>query len=166
MAWKETTATAWDGIDFKVGTPGPNNTMATSFTTIGCVLDMQLETEDGEKVDLKDINGSLVGHKQKANINRFIVQVKNLNKSNLEKFWQIEEDTTNGTLKVKSTTTSKNYSIQVLNTVQNAEIISAAYCSVSAKMTFDKDKGYGLEVTFTILDPANGKEIFVVGQTA
>lgn len=164
--WKETSATAWAGLDLKIGTPGSNNAMATSLATIGNIEDMSSETEEGEKKEWKDINGKIVDSYQQENTLKWTVKVKNLNKSTLEKFWDVEEDTSNGSLKVKGTSTSKKFSIQIVNSVQNAEVFSAPYCSVSSKLTFEKDKGYGMELTFTILDPGNGKELFVIGQTA
>lgn len=164
--WKETTATAWAGLDFKVGTPGNQNAMASSFTSIGYIEDVTIDTEEGEKKEWKDINGKIVDTFQQESVTKFTAKLKNLNKSALEKFWDITEDTQNGTLKVRSTTTSRKFSVQITNSVQGAEVFSAPYCSVASKLTFEKDKGYGLEVTFTILDPGAGKEKFVISQTA
>lgn len=166
MAWKETTATAWNGIEFQVGTPGANNAMATSFASIGRIKEMSLETEEGDKKEWKDINGDIVDELTQEGKLIWNVTVKNLNKSNLEKFWDIEEDGPTSTLKIKKMSTSKKYSVKIINTVQNAEVFSAAYCSVTAKPTFGQDDGYLLEIKFTVLDPGNGKEKAVIGQTA
>ena len=164
--WKETTATAWAGLDLKIGNPAPNNAMSASLAVLGNIEDMSVETEEGEKKEWKDINGKIVDSYQAESTLKWTAKLKNLNKSALEKFWDVEEDPANGSLKVKGLSTSKKYSIQIVNSVQNAEVFSAPYCSVSSKLTFEKDKGYGLELTFTILEPAKGKELFVIGQTA
>lgn len=164
--WNETTATAWAGLDFKIGTPGNQNAMATSLATIGHIEDLTIETEEGEKKEWKDINGKIVDTYQQESVMKFTAKLKNLNKSALEKFWDIQEDASNGSLKVKGTTTSKKFSVQITNSVRGAEVFSAPYCSVASKLTFEKDKGYGLEVTFTILEPGAGKEKFIISQTA
>lgn len=164
--WKETSATAWDGVEFKVGNTGNNNAMASTLTKIGNIKDLSLEVEDGEKKEWKDINGKIIDELSQEGKLKIKVQVKNLNKSVLERFWDIEEDTATGNLKVKKMNSSKKLSIQILNTVQNAETFSAPYCSTMAKPTYSKEDGYMLDVELTVLDPGNGKELFVIGQTA
>ncbi|GJQ07531.1 hypothetical protein [Capnocytophaga cynodegmi] len=164
--WKETSATAWDGIEFKVGTPGSNNAMASTLVKIGNIKDLSLETEDGKKREWEDINGKIIDELSQEGKLKIKLQVKNLNKSVLERFWDIEEDTSTGHLKVKKMSSSEKLSTQILNTVRGAETFSAPYCSTSAKPTYSKEDGYMLDIEFTILDPGNGKELFVIGQTA
>lgn len=166
MAWKETTATAWDGIILKIGVPDSGNAMSSSLSVLGYIKEMSMETEDGEKKEWKDINGKLIDELTQEGTLKWNVTLKNLNKSVLEKVWNIEEDPSDGSLKVKNLSTSKKYSIQIGNSVKESEVFSAPYCSVTAKPAFSKDDGYTLELQFTILSPGEGKELFVISQTA
>lgn len=162
--WKETSSTAWDGMVLKIGVPEADNEMSTSLSVIGHIKEMSMETEDGEKKEWKDINGKVIDELTQEGKLKWKTSLKNLNKSALEKVWDIEEDTSNGSLKVKSMSTNKKYSLQIASSVQNAEVFSAPYCSVTAKSTYSKDDGYMLEVEFTILSPGEGRELFVIGQ--
>lgn len=162
--WKETSSTAWDGMILKIGVPEADNEMSTSLSIIGHIKEMSMETEDGEKKEWKDINGKVIDELTQEGKLKWKVSLKNLNKSALEKVWDIEEDTSNGSLKIKSMSTNKKYSLQIASSVQNAEVFSAPYCSVTAKSTYSKDDGYMLEVEFTILSPGEGRELFVIGQ--
>lgn len=163
--WKETSSTAWDGMILKIGVPALNNAMSTSLATIGHIKEMTMETEEGEKKEWKDINGKVIDELTQEGKLKWKVTLKNLNKSALEKVWNIEEDTSNGSLKVKAMSTNKKYSLQIASSVQNAEMFSAPYCSVTAKPTYSKEDGYMLDIEFTILSPGEGKELFVIGQT-
>lgn len=162
--WKETSSTAWDGMELKIGVPALNNAMSTSLAVLGHIKEMLMETEDGEKKEWKDINGKVIDELIQEGKIKWKVTLKNWNKSALEKLWNIEEDTSNGSLKVKGMSTSKKYSIQIASSVQNAETFSAPYCSVTAKPNYSKDDGYTLDIEFTILSPGNGKELFVISQ--
>lgn len=164
--WKETSVTAWAGMDLLLGSPKAGNVMSDTLVSVGNIKEVSIETEDGEKKEWKDINGVIVDSFQQEATIKITTTIKNLNLSNLKKFWNVEEDTANGSIKVKGTSTSQKYSVQLKSSVQNAETFSAPYCSVTAKPKYGNDTGFELEVEITILEPAKGRELFVIGQTA
>ncbi len=166
MAWTKTSATAWGEVVMKIGTPTENNAMSENLASIGYVKEdsISLETEDGEKLEWKAVGGKVVDTLTKEGKISIKCQIKNLNKENLEKFWNIEEDEASGKLKVLGMTNSNKYSVLLEPKVEKAETFEAPYCSVSMKPTFTEKEGWGQEVTFTLLSGGEGNPLFLIGQ--
>ncbi len=170
MSWEETTATAWGStIGFKIGTP-ENKEMATNLVNIGIVKEdsINVELADGTKLEWRAVGGKLIDILQGEPTFTISLIVKNLNKSNLEKFWNIEEDESTGELKIFGLSTSKKYSILMGSEVKDSEVFKAPYCSVSMKPHFSEKEGWTQEVSFTLLDRGgtgeNKKPLFLIGQ--
>lgn len=168
MAWKETTATAWGDIEFKIGTPSADNGMSTSLDSIGTVKEdsIGVETQDGTTKEWRAVNGKLIDELKGEPILKVKCFVKNLNKSNLGKFWNVSENATTGELEVKGLTNANKYSISFGSNVKESEEFKAPYCSVSMKPAFDEKEGWGQEIEFTLLSPGEGKALFNISQVA
>ncbi len=167
MAWKETSATAWGEIDVKIGTPKTGNGMSASMVSIGNVKEesISIETEDGTKLEWKATGGKVIDTLTQGGKISVKCKVKNLNKSNLEKFWDVTEDSS-GKLQVMGMTTSNKYSVSLEPKATGAEVFEAPYCAVSMKPTFSEKDGWEQEVTFTLLSGGEGKPLFTIGQKA
>lgn len=166
MAWTETSASAWGNLTIKIGTPGANNAMSTSLSAIGTVKEdsFSVETEDGKKLQWFSTGHNLVDELQTQPTLILKMQVKNLNKSALTKFWDVEEDGTTGKLKVNAMMTTDKFSVSIQSEVVGSETLEIPYCSVSMKPVYSEDSGWEQEVQFTVLSPGSGQPLFQIGQ--
>lgn len=167
MAWKETSATAWGSkVQIKLGTPATGNAMSTSLAGIGVIKEdsIAVETADGTNLEWKGVGGKLIDQLKGEPTITIKCIVKNLNKSNLSKFWNVQEDATSGKLKVLGMTNSTKYSVLLGSDVVDSETFEAPYCSVGMKPVYSEKEGWGQEVEFTLLSPGEGKPLFEIGQ--
>ncbi len=167
MAWKDTKATAWGTIEIKIGTPKAGNAMSTSLVSIGTIKEdsISLETEEGTKYEWKGTGGVIIDTLVGEGTVKVKCKIKNLNKSNLEKFCNVTENS-DGKIEVKGLTTSNKYSISMESKVSGSETFEAPYCSVAMKPTFSEKDGWEQEVEFTLLSGGEGKPLFIIGQKA
>ncbi len=142
MAYNETNETAWgSSVGFNIdGTP------------IGIVKQdsISVETADGTKLEWKAVGGKVIDQLQGEPTVTVKCVVKNLNKSNLEKFWKIEEE--GDKIKVLGMTNAAKYAISIGSDVVGAEIFTAPKCAVAMRPKFAENEGWTQEVEFTLLE--------------
>lgn len=162
MAWTDTSATAWGGLDIKIGTPAALNAMSTTLATIGNVKEdsFSLETEDGKKLEWYATGHNLIDQLRLQPTITLKCSVKNLNFANLSKFWNVT-DGADG-IKVVNMTTSTKFSVSIASKVAGSEALEIPYCSVYMKASYSEDSGFGQDVEFTILRGAPDAALFTI----
>jgi len=116
-----------------------------------------ISTEDGDKLELKDINGEVIDRLQKEGTIEVDFTLLKPSESTRGKFWDIVSAGTDGTadhLKVKSLLTAKHYALAFGNVGEDAEGTEAVvfpYCSITASPAYAADKGWTAECKATVL---------------
>lgn len=166
MAWTETAASAWGELDIQIGVPGALNVMSTALSSIGNVKEdsFSLETEDGTKLQWFASGHNLVDELRLQPTLTLKMSIKNLNLSNLSKFWAVTENVDK--IEVDAMMTSDKFSVSIAPLVSGAEKLEIPYCAVSMKPTYSEDAGYGQDVEFTILRPKLGDPLFTISRVA
>lgn len=116
-----------------------------------------ISTDDGDTLELKDINGVLIDRLVKeGTINVSFTLVKP-SESTRGKFWTIQsagDDDTADHLRVSSILTAKHYALAFGNVGEDAagtEAVVFPYCSITAKPVYAADKGWTMECTAYVL---------------
>lgn len=167
MAYTDNNATAWGEIEFKFGTPGTGNTMATTLKTLGVVKDesgYSIEKEDGKEYKYTAIGGKVIDQMKGEPTYKVKLTVKNLNKALLSEIWDITE--TGDKLAVNSFITTKKFSVAIVPKNSGAEKLEIPYCSISGGFVYSTDSGYEVELEITILSPGTGKPYFTIEKVA
>lgn len=166
MAYTDNNATAWGRISVKVGEVKPDGTMQTTLSSLGIVKEnsIQLSSDEGNKKEWKAVGGELIDSIEEEGTLEIAMHIKNLNKTTLEKFWKVNENTDK--LEVMSRVATKPLALRLEPEVQGAEITEFPKCSVSAKPVFAEDSGWGLEVKFKVLKPASNKASWIISRKA
>jgi hypothetical protein len=167
MAYTDNNATAWGEIEFKFGTPGTGNTMATTLKTLGVVKDesgYSIEKEDGKEYKYTAIGGKVIDQMKGEPTYKVKLTIKNLNKALLSEIWDITE--TGDKLAVNSFITTKKFSVAIVPKNSGAEKLEIPYCSISGGFVYSTDSGYEVELEITILSPGVGKPFFTIEKVA
>ena len=162
MAWTETSASAWGGLDIKIGTPAALNAMSTTLASIGNVKEdsFSIETEDGKKLQWFASGHNLIDELRLQAVLTIKCSIKNLNLSNLSKFWTVTDDEAG--IKVMNMNTSSKFSVRISTGVVGSEALDIPYCSVYMKASYSEDSGFGQDVEFTILKGAPTAALFTI----
>lgn len=167
MAYVDNNATAWGEIEFKFGTPGTGNTMATTLKTLGVVKDesgYSIEKEDGKEYKYTAIGGKVIDQMKGEPTYKVKLTIKNLNKALLSEIWDITE--TGDKLAVNSFITTKKFSVAIVPKNSGAEKLEIPYCSISGGFVYSTDSGYEVELEITILSPGVNKPFFTIEKVA
>lgn len=164
MAWTNTQASSWGELEISIGIPGALNIMSVALTTIGQVKEdsFSLETEDGKKLQWFATGHNLIDELRLQATLMIKLSIKNLNLSELSRFWDVTESTDD--IDVNTMTTSIKYSVKIASKVVGSEVLEIPYCSVYMKSTYSEDAGFGQDVEFTVLRGAVDAPLFQIKQ--
>lgn len=113
-----------------------------------------VETEDGDTLDLRDINGELLDSLSKAASLTLNITLLKPSEATRGKFWDVD-DTTTGHIRVKELLTTKHYAVGFGNIGEGAigsEAVIAPYVSVTgAHPVYAADTGWTVELTLRVL---------------
>ena len=154
MSYQDTNNTAWGKVEVQVG--AVNATDGSKMPTAGMALigfvkegSMSMEQEEGDKKEWKAVGGEIVDTLTTASALRIKFHVKNLNKSVMEKVFDVKE--VGDKLEVYNLTSSKEFELSIVTATIGAEVFSAPRVKLSGVMKLGDDVGYGIDVTATIL---------------
>ena len=125
---------------------------------------MSIEQEEGDKKTWKAVGGDVIDTIASAPTLRIKFHVKNLNKSVMEKVFDVKENV--NTLEVNSLVSTKEFALTIIPEVIGAEIFKAPRVKLSGTISLSEDAGYGVEMTATILKAKADKPLFYLEKKA
>nr|DAQ08883.1 MAG TPA: hypothetical protein [Caudoviricetes sp.] len=154
MPYQDTNNTAWGKIEVQVGAVNTTDgsVMPTSgMSLIGFVKEgsLDIEQQEGDTKEWKAVGGEIVDTLTTASALRIKFHVKNLNKSVMEKVFNVKEK--GDKLEVYNLTSTKEFALSIVPETIGAEVFSAPRVKLSGVMKLGDDVGYGIDVTATIL---------------
>ena len=169
MPYAETSSTAWGKVEVQVGAVNATDgsKMPTSgMSLIGFVKEgsLSIEQEEGDKKEWKAVGGEVVDTLTAASSLRVKFHVKNLNKSVMEKVFNVTEST--NTLEVKSLVSSTKFALAIIPETTGAEVFKAPCVKLSGVIVLSEDAGYGIDVTATILKAKPDSPLFYLEKKA
>nr|DAQ35477.1 MAG TPA: hypothetical protein [Caudoviricetes sp.] len=154
MSYQDTNNTAWGKLEVQVG--AVNATDGGKMPTAGMALigfvkegSLDIEQQEGDTKEWKAVGGEIVDTLTTASALRIKFHVKNLNKSVMEKVFDVKE--VGDKLEVYNLTSSKEFALSIVPATIGAEVFSAPRVKLSGVMKLGDDVGYGIDVTATIL---------------
>lgn len=154
MSYQDTNNTAWGKLEVQVG--AVNATDGSKMPTAGMALigfvkegSLGIEQQEGDTKEWKAVGGEIVDTLTTASALRIKFHVKNLNKSVMEKVFDVKE--VGDKLEVYNLTSSKEFAMSIVPATIGAEVFSAPRVKLSGVMNLGDDVGYGIDVTATIL---------------
>ncbi len=154
MSYQDTNNTAWGKLEVQVG--AVNATDGSKMPTAGMALigfvkegSLGIEQQEGDTKEWKAVGGEIVDTLTTASALRIKFHVKNLNKSVMEKVFDVKE--VGDKLEVYNLTSSKEFALSIVPATIGAEVFSAPRVKLSGVMNLGDDVGYGIDVTATIL---------------
>lgn len=154
MSYQDTNNTAWGKVEVQVGAVNATDgsLMPTSgMSIIGFIKEgsMSIEQEEGDKKEWKAVGGDIVDTLTTASALRIKFHVKNLNKSVMEKVFNVKEK--GDKLEVYNLISTKEFALSIEPETIGAEVFSAPRVKLSGVMNLSEDAGYGIDITATIL---------------
>ena len=169
MPYQETNNTAWGKVEVQVG--AVNATDGSKMPTAGMALigfvkegSLSIEQEEGDKKEWKAVGGEVVDTLTSASTLRVKFSVKNLNKSVMEKVFNVTEST--NTLEVNSLVSTKEFALAIIPETLGAEVFKAPRAKLTGVIVFSEDAGYGIDVTATILKAKVNSPLFYLEKKA
>ena len=152
----KTPETAWGSVHAYLGAVGSNGTMGNILDDLGAIDEnaLTIETQDGRKYELIDINGDLLDElmkQPKLIINFTLLKPSEVTRS---KFWDIEEVGSGDTRKarVKSLVKNSKYSFKFANIEAiGSETFEAPVVKVYMKPLYEPAKGWKAECSVTLI---------------
>lgn len=148
---------SWSKCKIEIGKTGENDAMATSLANIGVINDRSttLTSEDGDTLEAKATGGVTVAYEESEHKYVITTRVK-------EPDFTTEAAIINGTvssdeLTVKSNIISDDYSVKLTPKNIGAIGIKARRTHMTWKPGSSEDEGHFVDVTFTILECADGE---------
>ena len=154
MSYQETNNTAWGKVEVKVGAVNaadPSVMPTAGMSLIGFVKEgsLGIEQEEGDKKEWKAVGGETIDTLTTASSLRIKFHVKNLNKSMLDRVFDVKE--VGDKLEVYNLTSSKEFALSIVPATIGAEVFSAPRVQLSGVMRLGEGDGYGIDATATIL---------------
>lgn len=148
--------TAWGSVHAYLGDVGASGVMGAVLEDLGSIDEdaLTIETNDGTKYQLKDINGKLLDElmqEPELKVNFTLLKPSEVVK---DKFWSISEIGTGDArkIRVKSLIKNKKYSFKFANTeAVGSETFEAPVTKVYMKPSYDAKKGFSAQCTITLL---------------
>ena len=169
MPYADTSSTAWGKVEVQVG--AVNATDGSKMPTAGMALigfvkegSLSIEQEEGDKKEWKAVGGEVVDSIASASALRIKFHVKNLNKSVMEKVFNVTEST--NTLEVNSLVSTKEFALAIIPETQGAEIFKAPRVKLTGVIALSEDAGYGIDITATILKAKVNSPLFYLEKKA
>lgn len=169
MPYQETNNTAWGKVEVQVGAVNATDGSkmpASGMDLIGFVKEgsLSIEQEEGDKKEWKAVGGETVDTLANASTLRVKFHVKNLNKSVMEKVFNVTESS--NTLEVNSLVSSKEFALAIIPEAQGAEVFKAPRVKLTGVIVLSEDAGYGIDVTATILKAKVNSPLFYLEKKA
>lgn len=154
MSYQDTNNTAWGKVEVLVGAVNaadPSVMPTSGMSIIGFVKEgsMSIEQEEGDKKTWKAVGGDVIDTIASAPTLRIKFHVKNLNKSVMEKVFNVKEK--GDKLEVYNLISTKEFALSIVPETIGAEVFSAPRVKLSGVMSLGDDAGYGIDITATIL---------------
>lgn len=154
MSYQDTNNTAWGKVEVQVG--AVNATDGSKMPTAGMALvgfvkegSLSIEQEEGDKKEWKAVGGEIVDTLTNASALRIKFHVKNLNKSMMERVFNVKE--VGDTLEVNALAPTKEWALSIIPETVGAEVFKAPRVKLTGVIVLSEDAGYGIDVTATIL---------------
>ena len=148
---------SWSKCKIEIGKTGENDAMATSLANIGVINDRSttLTSEDGDTLEAKATGGVTVAYEESEHKYVITTRVK-------EPDFTTEAAIINGNvsadeLTVKSNIISDDYSVKLTPKNIGAIGIKARRTHMTWKPGSSEEEGHFVDVTFTILECADGE---------
>lgn len=148
--------TAWGSVHAHMGEVGSNGTMGSSLDDLGSIDEnaLTIETQDGTKLELIDINGDLIDELNKQPKLTIKFTLLKPSETVRSKFWDVEEIGAGDSRKVRVKSLVKNtkYSFMFANTeAVGSETFEAPVVSISMKPIYEASKGWKAECSLTLI---------------
>jgi len=158
--------TAWGEVVVKAALAAATGLMPQELIDLGFILEdsVSVETEDGTVLQLRGTGGTLLDKLSQEDTLTLNLTLIGVNKENVDKFWDTEEDE-NGVLWVKSTVTTQKFAIGLATKVVGSETLLMPNTSVKASLSFAEDQGWTMVCAFTFMKAPNGR-LFGFGKVA
>lgn len=148
---------SWSKCKIEIGKTGANDAMASTLANLGIINDRSttLSTEDGDSLEAKATGGVTVAYEETEH--RYIITTRIK-----EPDFTTEASIINGTvsseeLSVKSNIIADDYSVKVTPKNIGAIGIKARRTHMTWKPGSSEEEGHYADVTFTILECADGE---------
>lgn len=163
MSYQDTNNTAWGKVEVQVGDVNATDgsLMPTAeLKVVGFVKEgsLSIEQEEGDKKEWKAVGGETIDTLTNASSLRIKFHVKNLNKSVMERVFNVKEK--GDKLEVYNLTSTKEFALSIVPETIGAEVFSAPRVKLSGVMHLSEDAGYGIDVTATILKAKADSPLF------
>lgn len=154
MPYEETSNTAWGKVEVQVGAVNATDgsKMPTSgLKGVGFIKEgsLSIEQEEGDKKEWKAVGGEVVDTLTSASSLRVKFRVKNLNKSMMERVFNVKE--VGDTLEVNDLAPTKEWALAIIPETIGAEVLKAPRVKLTGVVDLSGDTGYEIDVTATIL---------------
>ena len=163
MPYEETSNTAWGKVEVQVGAVNATDgsKMPTSgLKGVGFIKEgsLSIEQEEGDKKEWKAVGGEVVDTLTSASSLRVKFRVKNLNKSMMERVFNVKE--VGDTLEVNSLAPTKEWALAIIPETIGAEVLKAPRVKLTGVVDLSGDTGYEIDVTATILQAKVDSPLF------
>lgn len=154
MPYEETNNTAWGKVEVQVGEVNktdPSKMPTSVLKGVGFIKEgsLSIEHEEGDKKEWKAVGGEVVDTLTSASSLRVKFRVKNLNKSMMERVFNVKE--VGDTLEVNDLAPTKEWALAIIPETIGAEVLKAPRVKLTGVVDLSGDTGYEIDVTATIL---------------
>lgn len=148
---------SWSKCKIEVGKTGANDAMAATLANLGVINDKSttLATEDGETLEAKATGGVVVAYEEGEH--RYVISTRIKEPDFTTEASIIKATAGQDELTVKSNIVAEDYSVKVTPKNIGAIGIKARRTHMTWKPGSSEEEGHYVDVTFTILECADGE---------
>lgn len=150
---------SWSECSIKIGKTGVADAMSASLTSIGNIKDKSttLESTEGEKLQAKATGGKLIAQEEREGEMVLKTRVIEDDFAFLATLIGATNDSTAKELKVTSHIVADDYSVELSPKNVGATGLKIRKAHVSYKPGFSEEEGHFADLTFTVLECADGE---------
>ena len=148
---------SWSKCSITIGKTGSSDAMASVLVAVGAIKDKSttLATADGEKLTAKATGGVVIAQESKDGDITLTTRIMEPDYSLIASLTGATNNTTN--VVVKTNVVSDAYSVQLDPKNSGATGIKIRKASVTYKEGYSEDEGQYADLTFTVLQCADGE---------
>lgn len=153
------TVMSWSECSIKIGKTGASDAMAATLVSVGNIKDKSttLESSEGEKLQAKTTGGKLLAQEEREGDIVLKTRIIEDDFAFLATLIGATHDTTEKELKVTSQVISDNYSVELTPKNVGATGVRIRKTHVSYKPGYSEDEGHYADLSFTVLECADGE---------
>lgn len=153
------TIMSWSECSIRIGKTGASDAMATTLVSVGNIKDKSttMESSEGEKLQAKLTGGKLYAQEEREGDIVLKTRIVEDDFAFLATLIGATHDTTGKELKVTSQVVTDNYSVELTPKNVGATGVKVRKAHVSYKPGFSEDEGHYGDLTFTVLECADGE---------